>query len=108
MSTHHVAFAATVPDRILAQTEAEDARRARSFLLSQGWYERRRIDWTCSLAPAPESGQSLNRHEAVLALDCADSASPTEGRLTVSVTVSVRQGEDPLEKARRVHEPPDR
>lgn len=108
MSTHHVAFAATVPDRMLAQAEAEDARRARSFLLSQGWYERRRIDWTCSHTPASAYEQSLTRHEAILALECADSASPTKATLTVSVTVTVRHGEDPLEKARRVLDLPRR
>ncbi len=45
MPTYDVVFTAPVPDWILAKAEAEDARHARSWLLSQSWYERRRIDW---------------------------------------------------------------
>ncbi|MAC59569.1 MAG: hypothetical protein CMH85_15120 [Novosphingobium sp.] len=102
MPTYDVVFTAPVPDWILAKAEAEDARRARSWLLSQSWYERRRIDWAAKRTIAPETSQSPVQHEAVLALDCEESASPGSGTLNFHVCVTVRQGEDPLEKARRV------
>ena len=102
MPTYDVVFTAPVPDWILAKAEAEDARHARSWLLSQSWYERRRIDWAAARTIVPEGSQSPVQHEAVLALDCEDSASPASGALTLRLAVTVRQGEDPLEKARRV------
>ena len=102
MPTYQVVFTAPVPDWILTQAEAEDARRARSWLLSQSWYDRRRIDWTCTRTLIPDADQSPVLHEGALALDCDSSASPAAGSLTISVTVSIRQDEDPLEKARRV------
>ncbi|AIT82545.1 hypothetical protein NOLU111490_12930 [Novosphingobium lubricantis] len=102
MPTYHVVFTAPVPDRILAKAEAEDARRARSWILSQSWYDRRRIDWTAKRTVVPESGQSPVRHEAVLELNCENSPSPATGSLALQVAISARQNDDPLEKARRV------
>lgn len=102
MPTYHVVFTAPVPDWILAKAEAEDARRARSWLLSQSWYERRRIDWTAKRTAAPDSAQSSVLHEAILALDCETNAAPASASLTLTLAVSAHKAEDPLEKARRV------
>ncbi|MDE8650597.1 hypothetical protein [Novosphingobium album (ex Liu et al. 2023)] len=102
MSTHHLVFTAAVPDWILKRAEAEDARRARSWLLSQSWYERRRIAWKSSRTVSPDRTHSQVRHNIVLDLDCPASAKPASGSLALTVHVSVRRGEDPIEKARRV------
>lgn len=102
MSTHHVVFTAAVPDWILERAEAADPRRARSWLLSQSWYERRRIAWKSARTVSPDRAHSQVRHEILLALDCPASAKPSSGSLTLTVHVSVRSTEDPIERARRV------
>ena len=106
--THHVVCTAAVPNGILERTEPEDARRARSWLLSQSWYERRRIEWTCSASVDPTRGQSQVRHHVVLDLDCPNSAKPASASLRFTAKLSVRRGEEPREKARRVLDLPRR
>jgi len=108
MSTHHVVFTASVPDWVLERAEAEDALQARSWILSQGWYERRRIGWKATRTLDPERGSSLVRHQVVLDLDCPPSAKPIHAELAFTVKVSVRRGEDPCDKARRVLDLPGR
>lgn len=102
MSTYHVAFQATIPDRILDSTKAESELRARSWLLSQSWYERRQIAWRPTITPISGRSQSPIRHDAQLDLDCPRTAQPRTGSLTLSIKVAVINGEDPLAKAQRV------
>lgn len=102
MATHHVVFTASVPDWILEPAEAEDARRSRSWLLSQSWYERRRIEWASSCRLEPDKVRSPVRHEIVLDLDCPNTPKPTTGSLAFTIDVDAREGENPVEKARRV------
>ena len=108
MSTHHVVFTAAVPNWILERADADSGERARSWLLSQSWYERRRIAWQSAASLAPRHDQSLTRHRIVLELDCASTARPAAAALTFTVKVAVREGEDPAEKARRVLDLPQR
>lgn len=102
MSTHRVTFEAAVPDWILHRSEAESEQRARSWLLSQSWYERRRIEWCCRVTLSERHDQSLVRHDVRLDLDCPTTSRPRCGALSLTLKVAVREGEDPLQKARRV------
>lgn len=102
MSTHHVVFEASIPDWILERAEAETEQRTRSWLLSQSWYERRRIAWRGRVTLSDKHDQSLVRHAVGLDLDCPRTTRPRTGSLTFTLKVAVRRGEDPLDKARRV------
>lgn len=102
MSTHHVVFDASVPDWILDRAEAETEARSRSWLLSQSWYERRRLAWRGVVSPAERDEQSPIRHDVRLDLDCPRTLRPRSASLRFILDVAVRPGEDPLDKARRV------
>ncbi|WP_337847795.1 hypothetical protein [Sphingomonas sp.] len=108
MSTYRVIFEASVPDWILDRAEAETEPRTRSWLLSQSWYDRRRIEWHGRVTLAPPHDQSPTRHAVRLDLDCPRTMRPRCGSLTLAVDVAIRQGEDPLGKARRVLDLPVR
>lgn len=102
MSTYSVIFRASVPDWILARAEAETEARARSWLLSQSWYERRQIPWVGSVTLEPHHDQSLTTHDVQLRLDCPRTVRPRCGTLSLEIHVALRHDEDPLDKARQV------
>ena len=102
MSTYHVAFTARVPHWILEHAEAGNTDRARSWILLQGWYERRRLEWNATLTVEPDKAHSPIRHEVILDLDCPETDRPSAASFAFTVKVGVRHGEDPIHKARRV------
>lgn len=102
MSIFRVTLEASLPEAILARSDADTEERARSWLLSQSWYERRHIEWRGRSAPSPRADQSLTRHAVRLELDCPRTSRPRCGSLSFALDVATIGDEDPLDKARRV------
>lgn len=102
MTTHHITFAANVPDTILAAAEAATSSATRSRILAQCWFARREIEWCASISPADCHDQSPTRHRAQLALDRANAERPRRASLSLTLNVAPRSGEAPLDKARRI------
>ncbi|WP_328281968.1 hypothetical protein [Sphingobium sp.] len=88
MSTYSVIFRASVPDWILERAEAESEAPARSWLLSQSWYERRQIPWDGGVTLAPHHEASLTTHDVCLRLDCPRTARPRCGTLSLEINVT--------------------
>lgn len=102
MSTHLATFTANVPSSILESVEVGSPHAARSRILAQCWFERRNIEWLAATSIAEHDDQSQTRHRAQLALDCPQTARPRCGSLSLTLTIATQNGEEPLDKARRV------
>ncbi|QPI75515.1 hypothetical protein [Sphingobium sp. Cam5-1] len=102
MPTHDVVLTAAVPAWILDKSEAEHPSHARSWILSQAWYERRRIDWEVSATIIAPDDDGSTQHAVSLSLEGADGARPVSASLRFALRVSCPEAVDPGDKARRL------
>ncbi len=102
MATFHVTLEASVPDPLLATLDEESELRARSALLTHGWYERRTINWRLQSRPIDHNGQSQTRHQVRLDLDCPRIARPKSASFCLHLNVVTSREDDPCDKARRI------
>lgn len=102
MATFHVTLEASVPDPLLATLDEESELRARSALLTHGWYERRTINWRLQSRPIDHNGQSQTRHQVRLDLDCPRIARPKCASFCFHLDVVTSGEDDPCDKARRI------
>lgn len=102
MSTVHVLFEARLPTPRRDLRSQPNDEFSRSRVLDQFWRDRRTIDWRISQATAPAPCEHATRHKATLALDCPRTSLLRTGTVTLAIDVDVPDGEDPVEKARRL------